>query len=165
MATQLEKTAIPTAAAGRRALMHLFGEFERARSERDAATARLNRFAETIQLILAGLPDYERAELGRKFEELRSGNQGRGGEVFNNVVALFRRDNRPEWKIHEIQDALEISGLSIDPKALSNALVYLSNTGRLRRISRGNYIVTDIGVGIEMEGKEDGTSRVTEHDF
>ena len=158
-----ESTA--TAFAGRRrAVMHLLSEFVRARAERDAANVRLNRFAETIQLLLAGLPEQERGECTRKFEEIRSGVQNRGGEVFGNVIALFRRDQRPEWTVPEIQAALDRGGTPPEPKALSNTLLYLAKTGRLRRIARGQYVVTDVGAGIEMEGIEQGLSRATEHD-
>ncbi len=157
--------SVAPAYAGRRAVMHLLGEFERTRAERDAANARLSRFAETIQLILAGLPEQERSELARKFEEVRTGVQTRGGEVFGNVIALFRRDHRPEWTIQQIQEALEKGGSPPDPKSLSNALIYLAKTGRLRRIARGQYVVADVGVGIETEGFEQGLSRTTEHDY
>jgi hypothetical protein len=166
MANPAEKYSETTAAAlaGRRAIMHLFGEFERVRAERDAATARLSRFAETIQLILAGLSEPDRGELARKFEEIQSGVQNRGGEVFNNVVALFKRDRRPEWTIPAIQSELEKAGAAPEPKALSNAVLYLAKIGRLIRVGRGQYIVEGSGVGIQMDGPDDGHLPGTEHE-
>jgi hypothetical protein len=157
--------SIATAASARRSVLHLLGEFERARAERDAANARLNRFAETIQLLLARLSQPDRTELTKKFEEIRSGVQARGGEVFNNVVALFKRDHRQEWTVPAIQAELEKSGVASEPKALSNAVLYLARIGRLRRVGRGQYIVEESGAGIQMDGPDDGHLWATEHEF
>lgn len=138
--------------SARRALTHLFDEFERARDERDEADARLARFAETIQLLLQGLPPADKTELSARFEEIKAGApQSRGGEVFGNVIALFRDDRRPQWSLQEIQEELEKRGTSADSKVLSNTIAYLARTGRLRRVSRGNYVVvSEIGLGIEI---------------
>jgi hypothetical protein len=157
--------------ASRRVLAHLFREFERARNERDASESRMSRFVETIHLILQTLPDSEKQEYSNRFSEIRNGtsSQNRGGEVFGNVIALFKQDHRSEWTISEVETSLLNKGTSPDPKALHNAIGYLAKTGRLRRLSRGRYLVTDIGLGIEtgvdMENINDGTSRVTEHDI
>ena len=148
----------------RRALNHLFGEYERARAERDSAEQRLSRFAETIQLLISGLPSAEQSELAKRFRELRDGAQQRGGQVFNNVVSLFKRDQRTEWTIPEIQAELEKSGDAPEPKAVSNAVTYLTKIGKLRRVGRGQYIVEGFFAGIQMEGPEDGTLPGSEHD-
>jgi hypothetical protein len=150
--------------ASRRALAHLFSEFERARAEKDAAESRLSRFAETIQLFLANLPPDAQPEFLKRFQEIRDGVQQRGGEVFNNVVALFKRDHRPEWTISAIQTELEKTGAAPEPKALSNAVLYLAKTGRLRRVGRGQYIVEGSGAGIQMDGPDDGHLWATEHE-
>lgn len=157
MATSAEKlpeSASP-AVARRRAVLHLLTEFEGARTDLDAANARLNRFAETIQLLLVGLPEPDRSELARKFADIRSGAQSRGGNVFNNVVALFKRDRRQEWSIPDIQSALAKSGAPAEPKAVSNTVTYLTKIGRLRRVGRGQYIVEGFGPGIQMDGPDD----------
>lgn len=166
MNARLERKSDPTARAlaNRRALTHLFREFERVRAERDAADARMSRFVEAIQLLLGGLSEIDRQEYSRRFEEIHSGTQNRGGEVFGNVIALFKHDPRNEWTIGEVQEALEKKGTPPDSKALYNTIAYLAKTGRLRRVSRGRYTLVDIGAGIEMEDIDDGTSKVTEHD-
>jgi hypothetical protein len=149
----------------RRALTHLFSEYEHARAERDAAETRLARFAETIQLLIAGLPQLNRDEFSRRFDEVRTGTQNRGGEAFGNVIALFKHDRQKTWTIPEIQTALNKSNAASDPKAIYNAITYLARTGRLMRVSRGRYIITDLGTGIEIDDVDQGTSRVTEHDY
>jgi hypothetical protein len=154
--------------ASRRALAHLLAEFERARDERDAAQARMDRFGDTISLLIPGLHPDEQAEYRQRFEAIRSGGPPqRGGELFGNVIALFKKDQRPEWTVPEAQEALEQNGVTVDDtKALYNVFTYLANTGRLQRVSRGHYAVTG-GVGIVTSdeiGRDDGTQRVTEHD-
>src|SRR5271154_6843453 len=118
------------AAAGvsRRLIPHLFTEYERARHDRDEAEIRMQRFAETIKLLIDGLPAAGRVEYQRRFEEVRQGGTPqRGGELFGNVIALFRRDQRLEWTVPDVQEALARDGVSADTKALYNAFTYLAN--------------------------------------
>ncbi len=167
MANPAEKSLDDVASgnvSGRRAILHLFGEFERARADRDTAVSRLNRFGETIQLLLAGMTEPERSSLTRKFAEIQSGITPRGGDVFNNVVALFKRDHRTEWSIPDIQSELERGGTPVESKALSNAVLYLAKIGRLKRVGRGQYVVEEFGVGIQMDGPDDGHLWATEHE-
>jgi hypothetical protein len=168
-ASKLTQSRAHDAPANRRALNHLFSEYERARAERDAAEARLGRFSEVIALLIDSLPPADKAEYRRRFEELRQGSPPqRGGEVYGNVIALFKKDIRPEWTIPDAQAALAQNGVSVDPKALYNAFTYLANTGRLQRVSRGHYIVTGLNVSIEypeeIAGAPPRLHRVTEHD-
>ena len=153
--------------ASRRVLAHLLAEFERARDERDAAQARMNQFADTIRLFIGNLSAEERTEFTRRFDDARRGSPARGGETYGNVVALFRRDQRPEWTLAEAKIALQQNGVKVEDKTLQNVFVYLANTGRLQRVSRGRYVVTGLGIGIESSdelARDDGTQRVSEHD-
>src|SRR5215218_1590401 len=122
------------AAANRRALSHHFEEYDRARAERDAAEERLNRFAETIKLMMEGLPPGERQDYQRRFEELRDRApvQNRGGAVYANVVELFKSHPPRPWNAAEIQDALEKEGKAApDTKAIHNTLTYLARAGHI----------------------------------
>ena len=153
----------------RRALVHLFGEYERAREERDSAEARMGQFADLVDILINGLPAADQPRYRRRFDELRSGiAPQRGGELYSNVIALFRRDRRLEWTVPEAQTALTQSGIQADSKALYNTFNYLANTGRLQRVSRGHYVVTGYGVGVETSDeltRDDGTQRISEHDI
>jgi hypothetical protein len=154
--------------ASRRLLPNLLRQLEQARTDREAADARMNNFAETIRILIGMLPDTERADFQRRVDDIRSGvRQNRGGELYGNVIALFRRDQRPEWTVPEAQAALAQNGVKADAKALNNTFVYLANTGRLQRVARGRYVVTGYGVGVETSDEltgDDGTQRVSEHD-
>lgn len=160
---QAERTA--QTAANCRALNHLFSERDRAREERDAAELRISRFDETIQVLIDALPEKERAEYERRFEELRLGPQPKGGEVFGNVIQLFRNNPLKPWTVQELQAELCKTGPQPDAKSIYNTIGYLAKTGKLTRIARGQYMIADIGAGLEIEGLERGTSRTTEHDY
>jgi hypothetical protein len=165
---QAESRPHDTLARGR-ALNHLFSEYERARTERDAAESRLDRFSEVIFLLIEELAEADKAQYRRRFDELRrAATPQRGGELYSNVIALFKKDLRPEWTIPDAQAVLAQNGVSVDPKALYNAFSYLANTGRLQRVSRGHYIVTGLNIGIEYPDEISGAPArshwVTEHD-
>jgi hypothetical protein len=75
----------------------------------------------------------------------------RAGATLNNVIELFRKDDEKRvWDAGEVQQALS----GADPKAVYNAISYLERSGRLKRISRGKYLITDLGLGIEIGGDD-----------
>lgn len=158
--------AVARSLAARRALTHLFREYERAREERDAAIDRVARFEEVIRHFIEGLPAYDQAEFTKRFKEIREGSAAlsRGGETFGNVIALFQKEHRPEWSVTEIQSELRKAGAEPDQKSLYNTINYLAKTGRLKRVSRGRYVVADIGIGLEIENADYGSARLSEHD-
>ena len=143
-----------------RAVLHLLDEFKRARGEKNSAE-RQAQFAETIRLLAPGLKVDDRGDVLRRLKLLEDTPSGRGGEAFGKILAFVRRDPRKTWTVAEIQDAL---GPIEDAKAIYNAIAYLASSGRLRRISRGRYAITEIGAGVEYDGRDDGTERVSEND-
>jgi hypothetical protein len=151
-----------------RAAVQLWAEIERARRERDAADALVQRLEGTLELLLDGLPAAERDEYRRLVDEVRAGAgaaKSRGGEVYGNVIELFRQTGRREWTIPEIQSALNEIGKEADLKAIYNTINYFAKTGRLQRISRGQYLVRGIGGILPIEGvADDGTVRESEND-
>jgi hypothetical protein len=152
--------------APRRALIHLFDEFDRARLERDAAENRLARFEGTIKVLLDSLPLEERKELAQRFAEIQTGTQHRGGEVYGRVISFFKQEPKREWTLTEVQSALEKKGATVDPKAVANAVGYLTKIGRLQRVGRGQYIALDFGgAGFsDPDGPDDGTIWPSEND-
>jgi Fe2+ or Zn2+ uptake regulation protein len=80
------------------------------------------------------------------------------------VIALFQKNQRAEWTVPDIQSELEKGGAAPEAKALYNALNYLAKSGRLRRVARGRYVVAHIGVEVDYDDFDDGTTRLTEHD-
>ena len=154
------------------AAVRLWTEIERARNERDAAAGLVSRLADTLELVIRSLPANERDEYQRRLDELRgsaTSPDNRGGEVYGNVIELFRRHGSREWSIPEIQAALGEKGEALDSKtvkAIYNTINYFAKTGRLQRISRGRYLVRDLGAGLDVAEDigDDGTTRPTEHD-
>lgn len=145
----------------------MWTEIERARGERDAAEALVNRLAGTLELLIESLTPVERAEYERRRGELRnSPRPPRGGEVYENVIELFRESGNREWTFQEIQSALHERGKSADPKSIYNLINYFTKTGRIQRIARGRYLVRGLGAGVHVaeDFGDDGTTRATEHD-
>ena len=155
-----------------KAALQIWCEIERARGEKDAADALVNRLAGTLDLLLGALPEAERVEYRRRLDELQratSEPDARGGEVYGSVIDLFRKTKRREWSIPDVQDALQKEGCSVeDPKvvkAIYNTLNYFAKTGRLERISRGRYRVLGADLTVPEDIADYGTQRLTEHDF
>jgi hypothetical protein len=156
-----------------RAALQLWTEIERARNERDAASALVNRLANTLELLLDGLPAAERQRYEQRLAEIRGSEaepDNRGGEVYNNVIELFRRAGPREWSIVEIQDALSDKEKPIDSKtikAIYNTINYFVKTGRLQRIARGRFLIRDLGAALDVaeDVVDHGTTRMTEHDY
>ena len=154
-----------------RALRHAFVELGRARQERDAASARVNRFCELIVVLIDSLPQEQQAAYRARFEEIRSGFiSPRGGKTFGQVFQLFKDRGAEPLTVTDVVKAIsERAQEPADPKAVTNALNYLTSSGRLERVARGMYRVRDLGVGYvtaeEIPGADHGTTRATEHDW
>lgn len=63
----------------------------------------------------------------------------RGGEILNNVVELFQRDQKREWTAADVVATLADSGVTAESKPVYNALTYLKGTKVIRRIGYGRY--------------------------
>ena len=72
----------------------------------------------------------------------------RGGTVLDNVIELFKQEQRPEWSAGEVVSALKDRGVTDKPKKVYSALTYLSSDGMkiLRRVGYGRYLVQGGGL-------------------
>jgi hypothetical protein len=59
-----------------------------------------------------------------------------------------RIDKGAELTTTQVMSDIKSSEIGIDAKSVYNALNYLEKTGKLRRVSRGHYRVTDGGYGV-----------------
>jgi len=89
--------------------------------------------------------------------------QHRGGETFGNVIALFKADQRPEWTVPEIQEALGRAA-RLSPRRSTMPLAIWQKMVASTRLA-GSIRDQDFGFGLDIEGIEgdDGTNRSTEH--
>lgn len=62
------------------------------------------------------------------------------------IAPLFTLPSGPDWTAASLRRRLCEHGHSIDAKTLGNCLNYLVKSGRLIRISRGQYAVAGFGV-------------------
>ena len=100
-------------------------------------------------------------EQARQFEDrlgrlARCPAAARGGATFDNVVHLFASSPQREWTAPEVQAALAHGGRQVDPKSVHNVLSYLTRKGRLKRLGRGQYLIVDLGVGLQLSHDLDG---------
>ena len=149
-----------------RALDHFLAEYDRARADKLSAESRLAGINESIQGLITALSTDKRDDYQRRYAKVKVGSLVRGGDTFGNVISLFQRFPNRSWTAPQVQEALRESGVEEeDAKAISNAIAYLAKSGRLQRISRGQYVMAGYNVGVEYDEAHDGQSRLTEHDF
>lgn len=129
-------------------------------TEADARTRLSNAEAEKTQLIglirslIGRLPKDEQGPYLRRLDSraiARSTSIARAGETLNNVVQLFTEQPKPVWTAAEVQTAFTARFGPSEAKAIYNALNQLERTGRLRRVTRGRYLDTEHGIGIELD--------------
>jgi hypothetical protein len=149
------------------AARRLLGEIERLRHTKDAAERQLGVLTETLELLLSAFPPTERGLFMRQLDALRISGQKtkKISDIHDNVISIFSRAPLLEWSIPEIKSALHDQGAQIDLKALYNVINYLATTGRLRRVSRGRYVIKGLGASLDIDNvRNDGTMWATEHD-
>lgn len=137
------------------------GAKERA-EQADALATELSVLVRNLLCIL-------KPEQRQKYEALAQGlgaderQAVRGGPVYDNIVNLFSRSRKQEWTASEVQAALDDPSESIAPKSIYNVLNYMEKKGRLRRISRGRYLIVDLGIGIDLGYDLPGVDAIGRH--
>lgn len=136
----------------------LVTEYQKARADRDAERADV--LGNAIDLLTKQDPERP-AVLARLWEIDRL--PARGTEVFGKLILFAQRAGA--GKKVSVSDFKAAAGPEVDATAVHNAVAYMASSGRLRRVARGQYIITDLGAGlIDPDGREFGTNRLTEHD-
>jgi hypothetical protein len=150
-----------------RAALRLLGEIERAKSLKESAERQINSLAQALEGIILELPELDGIEFKKRLDEIYTPNQlkVKSGDINSNIIYLFKQGHNREWTIPEIHTEINKDGAQIDMKSLYNSVNYLAATGKLRRVSRGRYIISGIGASLDLDDfREDGTNRATEHD-
>ena len=150
-----------------RAASHMWREILRARHQRDIADNIIRKYAETLELLIDGLPPAERDGFRGRLAEVKrdtAPDLQRVGEVSGNVIELFRKATDRTLSVSEVQNRLSEGGKPADTKAIYNTMNYLVKTGLLKRVSRGLYSLREFGFGLDADGlPDDGTVRGSEH--
>ena len=117
------------------------------------ADARVAELTNLIRSLLAFLPKEQAVTYANAIRQQVIGEQrlSHAGPVHEKVVKLFAGSQKREWTTLAVQEALENQGAEADPKAVHNVLNYLNKKGRLRRISRGRYVIRDIGIAFDLD--------------
>jgi hypothetical protein len=92
------------------------------------------------------------ASLRREMANVRKamGHSGRTSVAFDalrRLLAESPKENSP-LTTSDILSRLKIQNIGVEPKAVYNALNYMEKIGKLRRIGRGQYLVTDGGYAV-----------------
>jgi hypothetical protein len=103
------------------------------------------------------------ASLKREIQVIQRsfGHSSRTGVAFDAVKNLLSELSRAKGALttSDVLNRLRTQNIGVDPKAVYNALNYMEKIGKLRRISRGQYLVTDGGYAVhsadEIGGLED----------
>jgi len=70
----------------------------------------------------------------------------RAGPILDNVIELFKREQRTEWSASDVLAALSAEGKTAAPKKVYSALTYLSDMKILRRVGYGRYLIEGGGL-------------------
>jgi len=106
-----------------------------------------------LRSALSGVADHKRAAVAAKLCEVLSEPKTpqRAGPVLDNVIQLFRQEQRPEWSAKEVVSALKERGHEVQNKQVYSALTYLDGMRILRRIGYGRYLVEGGGILVDVE--------------
>jgi hypothetical protein len=149
------------------AARRLLAEIERLKHAKDTAERQLTSLTETLELLVSDFPAVERSIITQRLAALGiSGYQKKKiSDLRDNVISIFTRTPLLEMSIPEIKSALNEQGSQVDLKALYNVINYLATTGRLRRVTRGRYVINGLGASLDIDNvRDDGTHWATEHD-
>lgn len=154
------------------ALQKALQDLSAARQEEARAKDRLaetratsRELADLVRSLVAILPPDQRKVYEAAAKELGAGDHApsRGSHVYDNVIGLFSRTDKQEWTATQVQSALAVAGSQASAKSVYNVLNYMERKGRLRRISRGRYLIADLGVGIDLGHDLPGVDAIGGH--
>lgn len=114
----------------------------------DAEIDRKLMVAKTLADAMAGDGD---PSLQTKLQRLRrSAPSSRTGVAYD-IIRQFlveARKSKTQITTADVLQQVKDQKIGVDPKAVYNALNYLEKTGKLKRLSRGHYLVTDGGYAV-----------------
>jgi hypothetical protein len=138
----------------KRAQAELFGLVKQAREMREAASSTEKEIQRKVRLARSIIESLPKETMKKQFEEVSRlisllSNDGRTSSTFDLVRKHIAEKKHGHIQSAELVNAPEFQSLGADPKAVYNTLNYLANRGQLRRVSRGRYLITGIGAGVE----------------
>lgn len=125
-------------------------ELKRELADIDAEIERKSLLAKTLAEVMV-----KEGDLSLKNElallQKQPGHSSRTSVAYDAVRKLLSEIWKPEDEVttSDVLQRLKTQNIGVDPKAVYNALNYMEKTGRLRRVSRGHYLVTDGGFAVQ----------------
>lgn len=121
---------------------------------------RTATFVAAIETMLGSLSATERDQVLKIVSQKLRPNP-RAGEVLGTVIQLFRQ--KPEWAAEDLREEVPKQGVQASAKEIYNALGYLKRHHRIRKVGYGQYVLADIGAGIDMNDEDDRSGPTSEH--
>lgn len=97
------------------------------------------------------------ASLNRELQKFSKGpgHSARTSVAYDAVRKILadigRLRGQDQLKTADVLREIKTQKIGVEPKAVYNALNYLEKTGRLKRVSRGHYVVRDGGYAVHSE--------------
>lgn len=128
-------------------------EIQKYRERGSELASRVENLSVIIENLAKLLPPPRRAlylpKIAERLEPTTTSS--RGTPAYDNVIQMFGESSKKEWTAQQVQEALEVKGIKAEASQVHNILAYLRKKGRIRRISRGRYYVSGIGVGVDVD--------------
>jgi hypothetical protein len=113
--------------------------------------------ANVLKAALNGLPENKRRAAADRLVEMLTPPKAptKPGPVLGKVIELFKQEQRAEWAVSEVLDALasKFKDETQNKKQVYGALTYLSNAKILRRVGYGRYLIEGGGLLTDIGGE------------
>jgi hypothetical protein len=128
----------------------------------DLADARIEHTLALVKILIESLPPQTKEQLLREVAEgLRPSIAPHAGKVLGTIVRLLSK--RSDFTVAELKQQIHEQGLTVSPKAIYNAIGYLTRKRHIRRLGYGRYLVD--GIPVMTADDLGGERSITEGDL
>jgi hypothetical protein len=123
---------------------------------------RVSQTLALVKTLIGSLPPQRREQFLREMaESLRPAAAPRAGEVLGTILRFLSK--RKDFTVTELKQQIDEQGVTTTPKAIYNALGYLTRKRHIRRIGYGRYLID--GVPMVTTDEVGGQPSITEGDL
>jgi hypothetical protein len=111
----------------------------------DPADPRVAHTLALLKLLIDSLPPQTKEQFLREVAEgLRPSIAPHAGEVLGTIVRFLSK--RSDFTVADLKRQIQEQGLAVTPKAIYNAIGYLTRKRHIKRIGYGRYLIDGIPV-------------------
>lgn len=124
--------------------------------------ARVEQTLALVKTLIDSLPQQTKEQFLREIaESLRPSITPHAGEVLGTIVRFLSK--RTDFTVAELKQQIQDQGLAVSPKAIYNAIGYLTRKRRITRIAYGRYLID--GIPVMTIDELGGQPSITEGDL